>query len=461
MHKRLKRIPTTFPAFALGALLLTNLVSFGSVRAAAGDQQKSRAPAVRVVVQAQVAQNGAQTEQAGSADGFVETVGFNAHFENHYTPYVTRFSEVKQLLTDADVRHVRVGMLFRNPTFDSMMQELAAAGIHGLYVTQPKFTQAQIEQFPASVAPSLELYEAPNEPDNMNDPDWAAKCRAFQQNLYSWVKNDPQTSRYPVVGPSIIKKWGELGDISQYIDYANIHNYLDVFNPGTNGFGGITPYGVYGSIRYNLNIVKVTSSSKPVISTETGYGATATGGMTATNRPILDYRAQMRYIPRLFFEQYRNGIVRTYSYEFIDKGGNGTFDNFGVLKMDLTPKPAYTALKSILRALNDPGPAFTPQPLSLQFTGNTSNVHTVLLQRHNGDYVLAIWLEVPSWHPHGGGDIIVPDQQVGLRVESPIGHASLSTLDENGNISTRSLALSSNSIALPVCDKISLVTFGR
>jgi hypothetical protein len=272
------------------------------------------------------------------------------------------------------------------------------------------------------------------------------------------VKNDPQTRQYPVIGPSVTGKFTELGDISAYEDYANIHNYLDVYNPDTNGWGRNTPFGTYGSIQYNMNLVKQTSPNKPVISTETGYGATPTGAMTVTNRPTLNYRAQMRYIPRLFFEQFNHGIVRTYGYEFIDKGGDGTFDNFGILQTDLTPKPAYTALKSIMTAIKDPGPAFATTPLQMQLSGDMQNVQYTLLEKHDGTYVLAIWLEVPSWKPHGGGDIMVPDQHVNLNLAQTFAHATLFSMDEQGDFHTRTLPLSGKRTSFPVSDKISLVT---
>jgi hypothetical protein len=393
-----------------------------------------------------------------SAEQFVDSVGYNGHFENHYSLYAREFPRVKQLLADAGIRHVRVGMLFKDQHFIGMMQQLSADDIHVDYVTQENMTQEQLTSYPQLVSPSLEMYEAPNEPDKVSDPNWAAECRTFQEHLYSWLKSDPQTRQYPVIGPSVTGKFAELGDVSSYLDYANIHNYLDVYNPDTNGWGRNTPFGTYGSIQFNMNLVKQTSANKPVISTETGYGATPDGGMTVTGRPTLDFRAQMRYIPRLFFEQFNHGIVRTYGYEFIDKGGQGTFDNFGIIQTDLTPKPAYTALKSIMTALKDPGPAFTTTPLQIELSGNTQNVQYTLLEKHNGTYVLAIWLEVLSWKPHGGGAIIVPDQQVQVGLGQHFSHATLSSMDERGMFATRALPLSGMQAAIPVSDKVSLVT---
>ncbi len=399
-------------------------------------------------------------EPASSAEYFRNSVGYNGHFENHYSVYATKFPQVKALLAAAGIRHVRVGMIFGpdRDRFVDLMKQLATADIYGDYVTSEDYTQSQIESYPALVSPSLEAYEAPNEPDKTSDPDWAAKCRAFQQDLYSWVKSNPQTASYPVIGPSVTGKFQELGDVSAFMDFANIHNYLDVYNPDTNGWGGKTPYGVYGSIRFNMNLVATTSGSKPIISTETGYGATVDGAMTNSNRPTLNYRAQMRYIPRLFFEQYNHGIARTYGYEFIDKGGQGTFDNFGIVRTDLTPKPAYTALKSILLALKDPGPTFQPSSLQMQLSGNVQNVQHTLLEKRNGTYVLAIWLEVRSWKPHGGGDIIVPDQAVHLLTGKAFARAEVSTLDEQGRMTARPIAWSGTGGTFAVSDKISLVT---
>jgi hypothetical protein len=54
--------------------------------------------------------------------------------------------------------------------------------------------------------------------------------------------------------------------------------------------------------------------------------------------------AQAKYIPRLFAEYFRNGIARTFVYEFYDEGTNPADQeqNFGLINNDLTPKPAYT-----------------------------------------------------------------------------------------------------------------------
>ena len=407
----------------------------------------------RQIAQLQGASGG---EAASDADSFVDSIGFNAKFEIPQSLYATQFPTVKSLLGGAGIRHIRVGFMFNNPSYYRMMRDLAAVGVHGNYVTTLHYSQSQLLDFPAAVAPSLESYEGPNEPNQQGNADWSNQTRAFQQNLYSWVKGDPQTRQFTVIGPSVTNHFEDIGDMSPYMDYGNIHNYLDVFNPGTAGWGSRHPEGVYGSIDYNFNQGKKISLSKPVMSTETGYGAVRDGSKT-----MLNYRAQLRYMSRLFFEQFNHGVVRTYAYQFLDNEGLGLFDRFGIVQHDLTPKPAYTAIKSIISVLSDPGPRFTPTPMAYQLSGETSNIAHTLLQKRNGDYILAVWLEKSSWNPHGGGDISVPDQTVSLTAQGRFSRATLYTMDESGRFTTSSEQVSANTTSFRVSDKVSLLTLSR
>ncbi len=397
------------------------------------------------------------TEDASSSDSFVDSIGLNAHFENPGTTYATQYPAVKNLLVASGIRHIRVGMTFNNGDFLSEMQDLAASGVHGSYVTQLGFTQDQITQFPSLVGSSLEQYEAPNEQDESGDPNWAANCIAYQQNLYSWVKSNPATANLTVLGPALSNRqaFSQVGDISAYMDNANIHDYLSVFEPGTTGWGGLyPPFGYYGAISYNVNLAKVTSANKPVEATETGYGTIAGNPLT------LDYRADMRYMSRLFFQQFNNGIKRSYSYEMLDEGGDAVFANFGIVQANLQPKPAYTAIKSLIAALKDPGTSVPTKPLTYNITGFNNNVQHTLLQKRDGSYVMAIWIESPAWNTvnNAGGDIVVAPQTVTISTSNALNHASLASMDENGNMTSAPVAWNNQSGAITVTDKVSLLT---
>jgi hypothetical protein len=397
------------------------------------------------------------SEPATSADAFVDSIGVNAHFENSGSAYATQYPQVKAALVALGVRHLREAMSFNEPWFINNMKDLAASGIRASYITQGNLTQSQVQSFPGLVGSSFEQFEGVNEPDLDNNPNWVADTRTSQQNLYTWVKSDPQIANYPVLGPALTSMNAciALGNISQYEDAGNIHDYFGVFNPGTGGWGGIyLPYGVYGSIAYNVNLGRIESGSKPIVATETGYGTIAGSPLS------LDYRTHLRYMTRLFFEQFNGGVARTYSYELLDQGGSATFNNFGLLQSNLQPKPAYTGIKSIISALSDPGPVFTPAPLSYQLTGFTNNVHHTLLQKRNGTYIVAIWLEVPDWVTvkNAGGDITVPSQTVTLTTTKQFAQASISSMDENGNFSTVPLSWTAQSGTFSVTDKVSLIT---
>ena len=61
--------------------------------------------------------------------------------------------------------------------------------------------------------------------------------------------------------------------------------------------------------------------------------------------------------------------------------------------MDGSPKPAFTALKSLIATLADPGPGVPPQNLQFALVGASSNVHHLLMAKRDGSYYLAFWLE--------------------------------------------------------------------
>lgn len=394
----------------------------------------------------------ASGELAAPADAFVDSFGVNTHFENHYAPDSQFFAHVSNLLVGSGMRHFRVGMIFGSQTYFSEMRQLAAAGVHGLYITAPTLTQAQIQTFPAFVAPSLELYENPNEQDDPYRTGWQVGAASFAAKLYSWVKSDPSIAMVPIVAPSLTSQTSflQLGSLSASVDYANIHDYFVTHNPGNAGYGSTQPYGVYGSIGFNVNLARVTSGSKPPLATESGY---ATGA--AVNGVQIDYRTQLRYMTRLFFEQYNAGVLRTYTYDLVD---GATPPDYGLIDASLHPKPAYYGIKSIIGALSDPGPAFTPSRLLYTLTGVNSAVHHLLLQKRNGSFVLALWIESSDWNTTTGGDLTVPPQTATLTTVRRFSAASIAALDEAGGMATAGLPWNGTSTALTITDKPSLVT---
>src|SRR5439155_21577930 len=115
-----------------------------------------------------------------------------------------------------------------------------------------------------------------------------------------------------------------------------------------------------------------------------------------------------KYMPRLFGEYFNRGVARTYSYELIDQ--NPTTDkesNFGLLHWDLSPKPAYTAMKNLVDLVKEAGATFSPGTLNYTITA-PSSVHHTLLENSDGTFYLLLWNDVLSWNVSTQQDIVNP-----------------------------------------------------
>jgi Concanavalin A-like lectin/glucanases superfamily len=390
------------------------------------------------------------SEDATPADTLVDSIGINTHFENGSSAYVLRYPEVQSLLVASGIRHIR-GNMATSPDFVSKMRQLAAYKIHGTFATSLTTTQAQVQGYPALVYPSLEQIEAPNELDDQGNPNWAQTCAAFQQTLYGWVKGSPATSSYPLLGPGLAfpRDYQLLPDLSSFMDVGSLHDYMAAYNPGF-------PGGPWGGMNAMVAYERLISGTKPIVATEEGYG-TVTGAAPGNLATAVDDRTDLRYMTRLMFEQLKAGVSRSYSYEFINESTAGGFSTFGILNNDLSPKPAYTGIKSLIGTLQDPGPPFTASSLSYNLSG-LSTVHHLLMQKRDGSFVLALWIELPSWNAVGGGDISVPTQSITLTTATNFSSATLSAMDESGNIAATVLPWTNQQTTVTVSDKVSLVT---
>ncbi len=380
------------------------------------------------------------------ADAFVDSVGVNIHLHYFDTAYV-QFSLIRSRLIELGVRHVRDGLTdttwqdyYRH--FDS----LAEAGIKATFIVAPNQSTELWASYPARMPRSFEAYEAPNEWNKSGDPNWAQTLRQTMVRLRS-LRNDSRSAAFPVIGPSLSKleAYSALGDVSAYFDSANLHNYLGGRYPGTTGWG----YDGYGSIAWSVRNIRPYAGGKPIIATENGYpdnGAT----VDAVPQDVAG-----RYMPRLLMEQYRQGIMRTYIYELADWSASG---NYGILNHDLSPKPAFRSVKSLLNLLSDPGPAFTPQNLGYSVQGGTNEVRHMVFQKRDGTYFLAVWVEAASWN-NAGERVTVPPQSVTVTTTLPwrVTRKHRWQLDGSSSPSTALALLPTKTIPLDISDKLTVI----
>lgn len=342
-----------------------------------------------------VATAGAET--ARTADSFVESIGVNVHLGYYGTPYQDRFEAVEERLEELGVRHVRSRLYPDAPGIYQALGELASEGIDSTLIVgdpseEPSALEAMLSTLGTTLAGSVDAVEGPNEYSTSGDLEWKANLIAYQRRLYEGIKGDPALSSLPVIGPSIVHgDQPELGDISDLLDYGNIHSYPEG-NPPEYKMGAIVERATYNS------------GLKPIVATETGYTNaiewTPTG--PGENKPVSEEAAAV-YLPRLFFEYFIRHIARTFSYELVDDHPNPGLDereeHFGLLRNDLSAKPAFIALRNTIKILEDPGPAFSPGSLDYSLSEGGAPLHSVLLQKRDGRFYLALWRLESVWNP--------------------------------------------------------------
>jgi hypothetical protein len=375
-----------------------------------------------------------RAQKASSADAFVDSVGINVHLHYLDTAYAN-FPEVLQALQQLGVRHVRDGLIDTTwQEYYDRHNQLGRSGIKGLFITSPAQSSPLLLSYPGRMSDSFEAYEGPNEYDQNSDPNWAANLTSFVERLDQTVKGNPVTSRFPVIGPSLTRQdsYLKLRGICLF-DFENLHSYFGGHNPGTPGWGA----NGYGSISWNLSNVSTACAGKPVITTETGYQTDL-----SLNQGVPEDVAA-RYVPRVFLEQWLREIQRTYLYELIDlplKGSPGD-SGFGLLRSDLSFKPAYFALKNLLHLLADPGHPYTGKDFPFVLTGDLSNVDYTLFEKRNGTFYLAIWVEEPSYDPDRKKTMPVLARHIVLQTEREANIVS-HRLDKTGAMRTAPLGLS-------------------
>lgn len=365
-------------------------------------------------------------EQARSAYSFIDSIGFNTHLRYYDTAY-GNYPLIRQRLLELGVRHIRDGG--SDPTWIQRTNELGTLGIRSTIVIDPFIgtgPNASYDLRPPGydvytlvknlVPAGVEAVEILNEFDltrifngysrngqPVTDANWIEYLRDFTRDTYNAINSDPATENIGVIGPSFVYQDSSVrvGNLSQWVDYGNAHPYSYPAHPGN------------GNLQQDLAIRAIPFGDRPMIATENGFPT----GSPLSFRPVSE-TVQSKYIPRMFLESFNSGVYRTFSYEFIDQLPNPDDSeyNFGIVRFDGTPKPAYAALQYMIGLLNDSSAAFRPESLDYSFSGDTQNVRHTLLQKSNGNFYLVLWLEVPSTDQ-------VSSQTVTLNLNTPIDQA--------------------------------------
>ncbi len=166
--------------------------------------------------------------------------------------------------------------------------------------------------------------------------------------------------------------YGTVGDLSGITDYANAHTY-----PNANQ----TPDSTIARLN---GLAHLAASSRPVITTEIGYDENLGFNQNQVAKLTLETA----------LDGIKNGDVKMYFYAlFNDMSGN-----FGLMNADGSPKPAGQALHNLTTLLADNGGGFTPGSLNYTLNNAQSGDNTLLMEKSDGSYWLAVWNESAGAH---------------------------------------------------------------
>jgi hypothetical protein len=287
---------------------------------------------------------------------------------------------------------------------------------------KPEEAVAMIKQYPPGLVAEI---EGGNEVNNKFPPqvlntkyqgktDEAAGA-AWMADFYKLLRQDPATKDLPVVAFTAIFTDYRLAKPHDAFDFANIHSYQGSGVPSSSLEMNIT--------RFN-HMLPVGGAIKPFVATECGYNVeedkSNQAGLTGS------VSAQAKSIPMLFCEYFRHGIRRTYLFNY------NNADGYGLLASDQrSRRPSYYAVKNLVAALAEAkwnptakrwegGKNFAPRALLFDLPDAPASVHTLSLQKENGEFSLLLWNEVQNFDQGAKRDLDDRPVPVTIALQTPV-----------------------------------------
>src|SRR3954453_3747394 len=268
---------------------------------------------------------------------------------------------------------------------------------------------------------------------------WVTRVQSWQHMISQVVKANPALANVQVYGPSLVNSasYPLVGNLSAYADCGNIHPYP----------GGNVPTQVLGT---QMTLAKtVTGAGKPVCVTESGYhnATSTTNGHLPTSES-----AAGAYAPRMFLDYFQAGVPRTFDYELVDeKPDAGNVDaeqHFGLLRNDLSEKPAFKSISALMNLVRSGATQDAPTPLKYGVTGIT-DLRQMLLQLDARQQLLILWRTAPVWDPVTRKDLTVAPQTGTVTFGQAVDSAEVYGLDAPGSAPVQTVA-APKSVSVPL-----------
>ena len=392
---------------------------------------------------------------AVQAENFIDSIGVNTHLDFTNSSY-SNLTAVENAINYLGVKNLR----------DSANSS-ADLGANGLWqqvanATGAKFDaylgEGSVSTMESGLANAVTLakqgivnfIEGGNEEDQsyaISLGNSLSKTAAYQVTVYETA----HALGIPVINMSFGTGWskatgdyGTVGNLAADADYANDHVYF-----GT----GNSPL---ASIQALNSDAQLAANGETVINSEMGWYTTG----STTDSSNVSVTVQAKYMLDGLLDAYQAGDAKTFLYELMDEQSNSSNSeaNFGLFYADGSPKPAATALHNMITLLSDSGTtatSFTPDALSYSLSGTLSTDHTMLMEKSDGTYWLAIWNEARLSGPTSPTDISVPNHIVTLSLASAAGEVTV--YDPMSGTSSVQMASDTSSVSISVPDHPILV----
>jgi hypothetical protein len=343
-----------------------------------------------------------------SAEAFVASIGVVVHLNYVDTAY-GRQADVIARLRELGVSHIRDAMPSPVEPLGIGLRAASKAGIRATLATGDvnRDPAAAVADALKTVPGSVDAFEGPNELDNSGDPAWPATLRAYMPKLGLAVYR--QARGVPVIGPSFVDPANRSRIPSDLPGLINGHPYP----------GGAPPEPALSAAVREADSVP---GSKGLVFTETGYHNAL---HDSANQPPASEAAAAVYFPRLLLDAFGLGARRTFIYELLDEkpdpGLTDSQQHFGLLRNDFSPKPAFTAIRTLIAAVRQsPGPGDRTR-LDWTLSGaGAKGVTRLTLVRRDGSRVLALWRPVSVWDREAGHPTSPGELPVTLRFGRPV-----------------------------------------
>jgi hypothetical protein len=352
--------------------------------------------------------------RAMPADAFIQTLAVVTHV-NYTDGAYANVRNVADDLAWLGIHHVRDYSPGSSAPFSRYLY-LAQRGVKFNFLMGSNIAESieRAAELNASVPGSVAAIEGFNEIDNFpvsyHGLKGTAAGLAAQREIYARVRGTPELAGvavYDLTGYDL-KSVETRADSA---DYANQHCYPQNGNQPT--------YNANGGSWMPSAINSVKKFQLPVVITEFGYFSMPQAGWYMIG---VDEPTQAKGVLNGYMDAAAAGVKRTYVYELLDEkpdpqNKNGEM-HFGLFRNDNSPKQVAYAIRNLTSILN----ASTTRRASgaaagtLAYTLSDMPVsgNSMLLQKKDGRFVLALWNETSIWNRATGAPITSPPASVKL-----------------------------------------------